>query len=571
MDVRLTVACLLLGLLIAGAFYPLFRRREWEGRLWACWLSGFIILMGVGIVVWRWRSLTYNGEINVDESQVLSQAMRYMLDPLPWRSVDGGSSGPLNTWALLWAPLVGLKLDYLAARLTGVFCVWATFGALALAMVELVGRRWALALLMPAMCFVFTTTNLDFAFFSSEQLPSAISACVVYLIFRQWRTHRFWAGYLIGFLTGALPFCKIQTGPAALLLFGAAAWSAIARLGRTKTALKALVWMALGGITVPCLILVPVAAGGAWGDFMELYIRTALGYKNKGSGGRAGMAGALIFGVKEFGFLATSTLVLSAGALALSWVKSRSLRWKTGHGLCLAGAVLYLAVTTYCVLRSGYPFPHYLTLLIVPGVVLLGMSFCPLLSLSQPKPGNVSIKAPLPSSLLSRRPVAAVWALCLAVLLQTGVAVDEIYRNKQFIANWGNGALPIGEWIRGQVKPGDTLAVWGWAPKFNVMSQVPPATRFSQCIFLLDPAAPESMRQVFLSRFIADLGKSKPRLFLDAPDEFIWPEYPHGVAARHFGVKAVSDFVREHYSLVGNIPSPPGKVPIMVYRLKEGS
>jgi len=104
------------------------------------------------------------------------------------------------------------------------------------------------------------------------------------------------------------------------------------------------------------------------------------------------------------------------------------------------------------------------------------------------------------------------------------------------------------------------------------MSQVPPAFRFSQSLFLLDESPWfAEVRPFFLSRFMADLEKSRPRLFIDAPDEFMWPGYPQGTMARHWVIPVLSEYIRKNYTLIGTMPSPPGKAAIMVYRLKEAS
>jgi hypothetical protein len=318
--------------------------------------------------------------------------------------------------------------------------------------------------------------------------------------------------------------------------------------------------MALGGLTVPTLILLPVAIGGAWGDFVEFYIRTALGYRNKAQVPVG--AGSLIFGVREFGFLVVSVSVLSVAALVTAVVKRVSLLREKHYGSMLGFAAVYLWVTAFSILKTGYPFPHYLMLLIVPGVSLLGITFKPLL-------GSFPVecrKESAPAPVLDR--VVFVLVAC-ALGGQMYFSALDLSRNRQFLRDWGNGLHPAGEIIQKLVQPGDTIAVWGWAPKFNVMSQTPSALRFSQCMFLLDPAAPERISQVFFDRFFADLVKNRPRLFLDAPDEFVWPEYPHGEMARHWVLPVLSEFVRKNYSIVGTIPSAPGKVPIMVYKRRE--
>jgi hypothetical protein len=565
MDLRLTFAAVLWCLLLGTALVPLLKRSASEGAVWRWTVLVFAGLLGASLVAWRWRSLMYEGEINVDESQVLSQAMRYLRDPLPWRSVDGGSSGPLNTWVVMWAPLFGLELGYIAARITSILCLWSMFLGLALALAEIAGRRLALLLLLPAATFLLTTTNFDFVFFSSEQLPSALSAWIVYLIAAQVRAPRSRVAYSIGLLTGALPFCKIQVGPVSVLLFAAAAAVVWQHSAPPRQKLRLLLVQAMGGLSVPFLILFPVLVSGVWREFFEFYIRSALLYKNAGTAMQKMDLNALIFAVREFGVLSVSSLVLSVLALSAGWFIPEKLTRDRRYLCALLGSAAYFCLVAASILKTGYPFPHYLMLLIVPTVTLLGVSYHPF------KAGTGAV-GPTASPLAERGVLFGAFAVGLAVLFQAGATVADLSRNSRLLANWGPGLHPLGEVIKGLVKPGDTIAVWGWAPKFYVMSQTAPAYRFSQSIFLLDTNPSfEEARSFYLDSFLSDLRKEMPKLFVDAPDEFVWPSYPQGVLARHWTLPVLSDFVRRNYTLVGNMESPPGKAAIMIYRLKEAS
>ena len=61
---------------------------------------GFAGLMALAVLIFRWPVLFVPMELNPDETQMASQAMKYLLDFVPWRSVDGTTSGPLNSWLL---------------------------------------------------------------------------------------------------------------------------------------------------------------------------------------------------------------------------------------------------------------------------------------------------------------------------------------------------------------------------------------------------------------------------------------------------------------------------------------
>jgi hypothetical protein len=470
-----------------------------------------------------------------------------------------------------------MKSSYLSARITSVACFWNVFMAMALAVAEIAGRRIALFLILPSLTFVLGTTNFDFAFFSSEQFPSAISAWIVYLIARQIRSPRRWRVLIVGLLSGALPFCKIQVGPSGVLFFVASGCVVLASFGRSREALRWILIQCAGGLTVPVLILGPVAMAGALGEFYEFYIKTALSYRNAGDAMQKMDVHALIFAVREFGVLSLCLLGLAALGMTVGCLERR----RAYKGLLNVGLLGfsggYVLLSGASILRTGYPFPHYLVLLIVPGILLLGAAFRAFrdteAEAGYPHPAvSQGSKIQNSSSISMRGFAVSGIAVGLGVAVQAVAMAEDLSKNARLLASWGSGTHPLAEVIRGQIKPGDTVGVWGWAPKFNVMAQVAPAFRFSQSLFLLDDTPwLLAVRPFFLSRFMSDFEKSRPRLFVDAPDEFLWPSYPHGVMARHWAVPVVSDFVRKNYSLIASIPSTTGKVPILLYKLKEES
>ena len=69
------------------------------------------LLVFAVLLAWRWPFLLSADEYNPDESQLIAGALTLPLDPVPWRGVDGFTSGPLNFYPLLIPHLVGLPLD----------------------------------------------------------------------------------------------------------------------------------------------------------------------------------------------------------------------------------------------------------------------------------------------------------------------------------------------------------------------------------------------------------------------------------------------------------------------------
>ena len=564
MDARLTFGVFLWLILLALALFPALRKTDLPEPAWRNVLIAFLCVLVVALPVWRLRSLLYTGEINVDESQILAQALRYKMDPIPWRSVDGGSGGPLYTWSVMWVSLLGLKLDYFAARLTSLLCFLGLLVGIILSLIELVPRRMALLFSLPAVTLVLYSLNLDYVFYSSEQLPSAAMAWVVFLILRQVKHPTILKSVGIGFLTGARPFCKIQVGPAGVYLWLTALAITLYRHRSIRSAGPYLFSLVAGGLAVPLLILIPVCAAGTLSDFWHFYIQSSIYYKSSTVAeptlSRKIAAFSTMFtGIWEFRAFWSSILVLGCLSLAQTLPDLRR-RWSPlgGIGLaCFAGLALIL---TYSIYRTGYLFPHYTLFLILPFSLLPGAAFLP----------KLKVEPAAPSSHLF-----IVLAAIFPAAIQWLTAIPEFSnpRNKPFLGDWGPGVPPIGEYFRNLVPPGGTMLVWGYAPKFHVFSQVPSAVRTACPINLLgsDPSADNVSRR-FHEAFYDDLKKYAPAIFVDAPDEFVPldPNYPRGVMARHNLVKPVAEIIRNDYEFQQQIPSMPGKVPILIYRRKSG-
>src|SRR5262249_9522222 len=128
----------------------------------------FFALAFSAMLVLRWAKITYGNEINQDESQMLAQAMRFLAHPIPWRDVDGTTSGPLNSLLLSVVLWFGAPASWETARLV----LFAANCGVAL-FVYLSVRRFLTApesqfVLMPLVLFYGFAASMDFTHYSSE-------------------------------------------------------------------------------------------------------------------------------------------------------------------------------------------------------------------------------------------------------------------------------------------------------------------------------------------------------------------------------------------------------------------
>lgn len=545
---------LALWALLAGlAVFPLLKKGRFTAGHWKRTLAAFVLILAAAFPVWRWCSLTYNGEINVDESMVLAQALKYERDWMPWRSVVADAGGPLNTWILFWAKPFGLDFGYLTARLTGLLLMFSLTVATVLSIAEMVPKRQTLLFSLPLTALLLATLNLDFLHFSSEQFPAAICAWAVLLLLKQRKNPDRKKALLLGVICGALPYTKIQALLGAAFLFAVGAALPWIRLKHRRRWKEMLSWQFAGGCLPSVLILAPVAISGAFGDFLHFYIDYAFGYKNTQGGGFSlqlltrgdeGFTVLLYGGLVALGFTAAALLHSLGGGKKFS----PALRsWIAGFGIC-AG---YVLVWMFSVLKSGFGFPHYLMFLLSP--MALFSACCA---------SRFALRSVSFRPLFRKIAVTAAAVITAAMLLQLAVVSS---RNSRFLGNWGKEVHPVAEFLKSRCKAGDTIAIWGWAAKINVLAQMAPATRFAHTCWVIDPA-PQFQRH--RTTFLSDLQAARPKVFLDAVDEFRWYSWPPGVAARHTMLPELSTWIFKNYDAVGEIQTAQGKLPVRVYFLK---
>ncbi|HEV3028611.1 MAG TPA: hypothetical protein VG457_13620, partial [Planctomycetota bacterium] len=452
-------------------------------------------------------------ELNVDESQMMSQAMKYLVDPIPWRSVDGTSSGPLNTYPLTLLLLLGCHPGYVllhsgAAVLAGLQIVLAHRTLLRLAP----GRPvvWGLAPLLLALGF---TRESQLLFYASELLPSLLLAAGFHA-FVVWLDRRPPAGarllFLSGLSLGAAPWCKLQALPIAGTLGMAILISVLKSKAWFETPSspgRGALAFAAGAVTPAVPILSVVAGGGALGDFWSSYILGNLSYAGPLSETDPLNPLERLLDLPEFWpFLA---MLLAVGPLGIHrLVKGQTAR-PTRATVVVTTAILFFLSALFAVCRPVYFFPHYSIFLLYP-LTLLGPA--PLL-MSTPTPA-----AGEGSSGALRRISGAAAAILLA-----GVAGSRLLELRKRADPPPDCNEKIAAEIQKiqEARPVRCLAIWGWTPGVHVLTGLPPATRDAIGHFVISRG---SMQNYFRKRFVEDLRRAEPEVFIDTvvPGTLMW-------------------------------------------------
>ena len=214
-------------------------------------LAPAILVILVSIL--RLPFLLWPHEMNPDESQMLSQAMKYLVDPVPWRGVDGTSGGPLNSYLisifLLWGVKPGYIFVHLLADVLVCLQLVVAYRTL-LRIVSIAGAMWGV---LPMMLCLGFTSNFDFLHYSSELLPALFLAVGFHLFAVLVRSGREGSAsrfpirlFFCGLALGMVPWCKLQALPVAGVLVLAVSARIWTGRERGKLALSQIVALWLG-------------------------------------------------------------------------------------------------------------------------------------------------------------------------------------------------------------------------------------------------------------------------------------------------------------------------------------
>ncbi|GAB2763053.1 hypothetical protein GCM10027275_00050 [Rhabdobacter roseus] len=454
------------------------------------YLLAALVLFGM----MRLPAVVFNRELNPDESQMISHALTLYQDPVYWRSVDGTTIGPLDNYLLVLPRLLGFELNYTSARVMGLLC---SAGALLFffgAVRQWFGVATARVALLPPLFFLSFTQEADFVHYSSEQLPLLLLGGCLGLL--AWLSRQSTPSLVValglGLLAGMVPFAKLQAVPQAVVLVLGGLWITYQHYRHQGTWRPTLALLA-GGIAFPLLVLGWTLYHGVFQDLIDFYI--------KGNSIYAGSNGLLDVPTQLVSLLATSPDFSAYAAMLLlpvlvgtwGWWRSLSSRRESFVPLLL---LVYLLASVYAATKSGNSFGHYLNLCIYPWALAAACGWWRL----------ASYKVPLVGTLV----LPLVWFGA-----QDAASFHQSRRLNAFVSE-GATTLPtdmVSEKIKTYTRPGDYLVVWGWQCRYYVETQLAQGTaeNHSERSIFEHP-----MREVYRTRYLSDLKRTQPAVFLDA-------------------------------------------------------
>jgi hypothetical protein len=534
----------------------------------------FFILVFSAMLALRWVTVVFPAERNVDESQMVAQGMRFVSHPVPWRDVDSTTSGPLNSLLLSVPFSCGAPPTWETARLVLFAANCAVVLLIYFSVRCVLTRPEAQFALLPLVLFYGFTSSWDYTHYSSETLSSVLLAAGLYLLAQQWRsgTSSKAPMFLLGVLLGAVPFAKLQAAPLAAFL-GATVLGLIIvehrKNGKAAGGVSGeIITLMAGAVLVPALILGTVAATGAFDDFWKSYIlatRKDAATEHALSSQTLQALPSPVRRLLYIGYILLSPLNLGLyflsglGVLAVLWGICRAKKIPfpaevRGPLIVMGG---YACLVIVCIFTAGKPFAHYGILMLMPLAGLTGLVFF----------AGKSVLGLDGNGLFGKR-----WLVVFAIVLivpQLGLGPFRIYQRvtaRDGDPDWW--APSVYKYARPVVRPGDTLSIWGWMPQLYVQMGLPPATRDAVSHYAVSSFYQDYYRQ----RYLDDLKRAKPAIFIDVVGDGGFPAYSKWTAAqKHECFPELAKFIGDNYSLFTSVQLRPTKEvgSIRVYVLKE--
>jgi len=505
------------------------------------WL--FITALGVAFCAFRWPVLCANEELNPDESQIIAGAITLQQDPIYWRAVDGTTHGPMDSYPLLAARLLGRPLDYSSARLIGsllmlgaVLCLYRT---LACFQSEMLARTGCL----PAFCFFSFSTFWDFVHYSSEHVPVFLLALGAWLLAAELaavpadgnkRSGRWFAA---GLVLGAVPLGKLQGAPMAAALLLVASVFTLATGGRpVANRFRRVLVLAGGALTLPAFFALLTVATGQGRDVWLSYIVQNLQYTGNSHHTREEM-------LRQFWVyvaMAPGFYVLFSGATVFAGLTIlRTPGFSRPALRLLILAVGYILAGLAAVLTPGRQYTHYLLWLSVPTVLLCAALLGAWWEAAGADPRGGRWQRGLV--------LAGFAGLALApqVSHRLNTPHDYLGRLGSYTAK---PVPPVVKIIRQYARPGEHLAVWGWMCRYYVLTGMAQATRESHTERLISYSP---NREYYRARYLSDLQRTAPPVFIDAvgPGNFVYQQ--RDVA--HELVPELAAYIAAHYKQVADV------------------
>ena len=497
------------------------------------WMAGYFLLVKkkvndvvfflavlVGMLLFRLPSFMQYS-YNPDESEFLS-CINLLSNQLSyWKHADTHTSGPLDSLPFVWFARAGIPMNYFSFRLiNAVFIQFPTIIVLYKLFRFLFLPKDSRIILFPFVLFyVFLSTN-ELIMYTSEQIPNLLLLISIYCVADYCvNSNKIVSLLAAALLVGMLPLAKFQYSILALFMLVVVLFL----LFQQKK--YALLLVVLFAASLPVLITIGITLhNGSFSDACISYVKMNIVVSGAGLGFGVPFPESLLNGYHllkaniEFKVLVIGLFILG---LVQLFSNPRKLFAYPTELLLLT---IFLVVSYFTIIKTGNLFYHYLYILFTGLAAIVAYFYF------------------LNKDSYTYR----IFYFLLFVLLfgysnyQNSYFIDDVFKKS------GNLYTPVSVYLNSLQKPDNKMAVWGWNTRLYVETESFQAVRDPNTFNQLFPS---DYREYFIQRYIADMERNTPYLFVDAVPGF----YFRDETFRHENHPTMKAYIQSHYRFLKEI------------------
>ncbi|GAB3503419.1 hypothetical protein GCM10027442_04420 [Emticicia fontis] len=285
------------------------------------------------------------------------------------------------------------------------------------------------------------------------------------------KSHLFW----FGFVAGMVPFTKLQAIPIAALLALITYWLIYQK--KKKQSISYFSIFTLGGLCVPCLLVVFGAYFGFLENLWVFYIKNNLSY-----GSNVSILSGFIHSFSDPINIFTKIIVVLGGMLIGYQFFYKKQFKPTFTSLFI---LVFISSSIFAVFKPGFMFHHYLLFLVFPTVLLFGYFLNEFLILPDFRLKKIVI------------------ATTLLVILAFTVNVQG--KNEYVTANHSVRPMnisPISQEILRYTLPNEPLVIWGESGKHYLETKRKQGVRWSHTYWgMYSEPQQKLFRQAYVEQF----------------------------------------------------------------------
>ena len=467
----------------------------------------FFILTFLILILGRANSSLLGFEIlNPDETQMMANAVGIVSRNYDIAFFDGNSSGLINSLVLTLPKIFNFDISFFSTRLTAIILISLIILCSYKISRNYLSQKLSFLLCLPLILFFGFTKDPDFLHYSSE-LVSTLILIFSYLMYLQYQKGKNFFFYIPCLLLSLIFFSKIQFGPSALLLFFIILFESLLQ---TKSK-KNIILLILIFVLLPVSLLSFYYLSNTLNDFFINYIQYPKDYitvmnsvdtttvfnnlENKNLKIDNNYLGHLVYNSALHYFYIYFLLFI---IILAKYLNKDFIKIFLQKNLLIN--LIFIISIIVCILIPGRNFRHYLISL---------MPFVPIFF-------SILVSNILKKNKLEEKKMNYLFILLISIFSLSLLTENKKFYSKKFTHTkfkWEDIYIKNPEMFSFlKVSKKDKMFIWGWMPKWYVLSGFQPVSRSTISEKLIEE---NNYKNYYRKRLIKDIKLNQPNLIID--------------------------------------------------------